>query len=292
MQQHFKRRVAMAIGAAQSTFSASDAGRWQAANDSVTRTTSKPTTDLNGAARSFAELSPVEQGQLLSGRYQQAETRPSTATELVQAAPKWASPTRVTAAADLRGIATPADAPNQIRLPATMERTMDQQWRSSNPGATSLEHGGTVVADNRGNLSIQNIGGLGATPGSFTPDMTINDPASYSLVGIFHTHPYGSNGPSGVSFSGQDMGILINDSSQSLALVRSGGRDFALVRTGATPATVDLATIDNAQNARISELRGQGYTFQQSSRIAAQETARAYGLAYYQGSNGVLNRVD
>lgn len=50
-------------------------------------------------------------------------------------------------------------------------------------------------------------------------------------------------------------------------------------------------TLDNAQNARTSELVGKGVDFSEATRQAAQETAQKYGLAYYQGTGGILDRV-
>jgi hypothetical protein len=62
------------------------------------------------------------------------------------------------------------------------------------------------------------------------------------------------------------------------------------VRTDKTPASVDAAKLNTDQNARIAELTGKGYTFPQASRPAAAETAKAYGLAYYEGIGGSLVR--
>ena len=195
-------------------------------------------------------------------------------------------------AEDISGVASIGTAPSQIRLPSSLERVIVAEWRKSNPGNTSLEHGGTIVSDASGNLSAQNLGGLGSTSGTFTIDTTIRDSSRYTLVGSFHTHPYGRNSYSGVSFSAGDIGNLVNATNQTLKIVKSGNREFALVRTSTTLNSVNVAQLTAQYNALVSELVGNGRTFQQATRIAAQEAATSVGLAYYQGSNGILNRAN
>jgi type VI secretion system secreted protein VgrG len=163
--------------------------------------------------------------------------------------------------------------------------------RRSCPGGVSREQGGTIVADSKGRLSLQNMGGDGSTSGSFTPKLTLNDPAKYNVRGVFHTHPYDKSEGSytGVSLSGGDAAYLIN-SGQSIIVAQSGAKQFAYVRTAKTPSAVDAAVLDKAQNDRIATLVGQGYSFPQASRQAAVETAKNYGLAYYEGRGGTLVR--
>lgn len=63
------------------------------------------------------------------------------------------------------------------------------------------------------------------------------------------------------------------------------------MRTQATPASVNATALNNARNARIGVLQGQGMGLSDASRQAARETATQYNLAYYEGSNGILDRV-
>jgi hypothetical protein len=193
---------------------------------------------------------------------------------------------------DISGVASIGTAPSQIRLPSSLEKVIVAEWKKSNPGNTSLEQGGTIVSDAKGNLSAQNLGGLGSTSGTFSINTTINEPSKYNLVGSFHTHPYGKNSYSGVSFSAADIGNLVNATDQTLKIVKSGNREFALIRTSTTPNSVDVAQLTTQYNARVTELVGNGRSFQQATRIAAQEAATSVGLAYYQGSNGILNRAN
>lgn len=155
-----------------------------------------------------------------------------------------------------------------------------------------MERGGTVVADAQGRLSIQNTRGLLASKGEVNPDLTLKDPKKFSIVGVFHTHPYDRSEESynGVSFSGGDLAYLILNR-HTIMLVQSGPRLFALVRTARSPAYVNYTVLNYGENHFIQDIQRQGHSFQQASRIGMEEQAPVYGLAYYQGSHGVLTRV-
>lgn len=179
-----------------------------------------------------------------------------------------------------------------IRFPRDLGMMFQSQRRASFPGGHALERGGTIVADAEGKLGIQNVGGLGSEAGSFSPNLVVADPVKHTLVGVFHTHPYDAvdGWVNGVSFSGADLAYLIIER-LTLMLAQSGPRLFAAVRTAQSPPSVDYDTLDNDQNTRIAALVAGGRTFQQASRIAAQQIASGLGLAYYQGREAVVTRV-
>ena len=247
------------------------------------------------------QLTPVEIGQLLSGRYGGGGNSPlqaptlydqnsiSTVSKPASAKADTAPPT--TKASDIATASAPGSAPPRIEFAPEVQKVFETLRHRSFPGGKSKEQGGTIVADTRGNLSIQNIGGDGSTSGSFAPKLTLKDPSKYSVRGIFHIHPYDKSEGSytGVSLSGADAAYLIN-SGQNIIVAQSGAKQFAYVRTDKTPASVDGAKLDADQNARIAELIDKGYTFPQASRVAAAETATTYSLAYYEGSDGSLLR--
>jgi hypothetical protein len=247
------------------------------------------------------QLTPVEMGQLLSGRYGGVGQSPlqaptlydlgsvSTVSKPASAKADAAPPT--TKASDIATATSPDSAPAKIQFAPEVQKVFETLRHRSFPGGKSKEQGGTIVADARGRLSIQNIGGEGSTSGSFSPKLTLKDPSKYSAVGVFHTHPYDKSEGSytGVSLSGADAAYLIN-SGQNIIVAQSGAKQFAYVRTDKTPASVDATKLDTDQNARIAELINKGYTFPQASRRAAAETVKAYGLAYYEGSGGTLVR--
>lgn len=189
-------------------------------------------------------------------------------------------------------LATPSNAPLTIRFSIASTRIIQSEWRRSFPGGESKERGGTIVADASGRLSIQNLGGLHSTKKAFWPNYVLTDTGKFTIIGILHTHPYDKSEGSwnGVSISGGDFANLINGK-HAIIVVRSGPRLFAFVRTAQSPATADFKTLNDQQNEINKKLQIEGKTFPQSTRISAEMIAPKYGLAYYQGSNGVLTRV-
>ncbi|HZU10988.1 MAG TPA: phage baseplate assembly protein V [Pseudacidobacterium sp.] len=179
------------------------------------------------------------------------------------------------------------DAPETIHIPKHINRQMNDLWHQSFPGGNAQEHGGIIVKDSKGVYQMINIGS--GQSGSFMPNRNI--PSGMTEVGLFHTHPYSQaeGGYTGVSFSGADIQIAATLNEPSY--VQSGNRQFLIMPTEETPTNLNYQQMNNAQNARIAELMEQGKTFQEAARIAANETAKTYKMAYYQGSNGVLHRV-
>ncbi|QYE33003.1 hypothetical protein KZX46_02365 (plasmid) [Polymorphobacter sp. PAMC 29334] len=196
-----------------------------------------------------------------------------------------------TVLADIANLAAPGEAPRTIRFSAVNNRIFQVQRAASYPGGHAKEQG-AIFADASGHLSVQNIGGLASTAGSFSPDLFAKDSAKFTLVGALHTHPYDRTEGSmnGVSFSGGDIAYQIIEQ-LILMIVQSGPRVFALLLTAETPRTVDYNKLNDNQNARIQSGISKSRTFQQSSRVEAQIVASNYHMAYYQGMDGVLTRV-
>lgn len=187
--------------------------------------------------------------------------------------------------------ATPADAPQTITFSRALQGSFDQQWTDSFPGGSAKEQGGTLVFDKAsGTIDMINIGGHGSTPGTFTPDYTIPDPSKTELLGVFHTHPYDS-GDTGISFSGADVAVMVNED-HPIIMAQSGDRQFVMMQTDQTPANIDYTAVNNAQNARITQLVGEGQSFADAASQASSELATKYNLAYYEGSNGQLSRIN
>lgn len=239
-------------------------------------------------------LDPVDAGRFLSGIFDKVgdffENIGKKVGEIIEKAQT--TGTNGNPATTGPGLATPAtaaDAPATINFPSTVQGQFDQQWSNSFPGGSALEQGGTLVFDRKtGQIEMVNVGGLASTPGSFTPDYSI--PADKQLVGVFHTHPYDS-GATGVSFSGADVAVMINED-HNIIMAQSGDRQFVMMRTGETPANVNYTQLNNDQNARIQELVDGGMDFDAASSQAASELATELNLAYYEGTNGNLTRIN
>jgi type VI secretion system secreted protein VgrG len=198
-------------------------------------------------------------------------------------------------ALDVAGVGTtplvPQYAPERIDLSA-LQPDFDIQWANSFPGGRSLEQGGTLVSDNVGNVSMIHPGGVPgeSTDHTFRPDRSAGP--GQKLLGVFHTHPYASTegGYTGISLSGGDAANLINDG-WNVMIAQSGNEQFMYLRTGLTPRHVDGNAVKNARDQRVRQLMQQGLSASNASKVAAKETAQTYGLAYYEGTNGVFTRV-
>lgn len=183
------------------------------------------------------------------------------------------------------------DSPKTITLPPALDKQFDERWTNSFPGGKSQEEGGTLVRDKDGNLKLINTNPSGRNSASFPVDRNI--PTGYTMVGVFHTHPYDASegGDTGVSLSGGDAAYMINKG-DPLIIAQSGDEQFMYLRTEETPASVDFTKLNDEQNQRVTDLMtNDGKSFSEASQIAAKETAQKYGLAYYEGKDGVFTRV-
>ncbi len=236
---------------------------------------------------------PARQGAPAAARQSvNAPDPPATSSKATAAPPSAAAkaPAKLASPATAKDFAipkSPADAPQRIDL-SSMQKEFDKLWAGSLPGGISQEQGGTLVSDATGALKLVNPGS--GTAGTFSPNLSV-DPKQ-TVLGVFHTHPYDATEGSytGVSLSGGDAAYTVI-TKQSAIIAQSGTEQFMYLRTAATPATVDAVALNEAQNNRIGELVMGGRSFPEASKIAAQETAKAQGLAYYEGNGGVLNRV-
>lgn len=184
---------------------------------------------------------------------------------------------------------TPSDAPKQITFSSKINKQMDGLWGKSFPKGKSQEFGGTLVRHKSGDTELINT--VGGNKGTFSPDRTTNK--NQKLLGVFHTHPYDKRegGYTNVSLSGGDAGYMINKG-DAMIMAQSGKGQYLYLRTDQTPKSVNYNQLSTDQNTRMSELiRKNNKSFSEASQIAAAETAKKYNLAYYEGQNGVLSRV-
>ena len=184
---------------------------------------------------------------------------------------------------------TPRDAPESITLSSQTNTEFNELWDKSFPNGTSQEHGGTLVRGKDNNINLINKGG--GTSGSFSPNRNVGE--EQEIVGVFHTHPYDKTegGYTNVSLSGGDGAYMIN-TGDSVMIAQSGNGQFMYLRTEQTPKTIDHNKLNTDQNNRVYEImKNDGKSFDEASRIAASETAKNNGLAYYEGTDGTFNRV-
>lgn len=178
-------------------------------------------------------------------------------------------------------------APATITLPKNVNDAAQKAYTDSFPGGKSLEHGGTLVQDAGGGVQVRGVGP--GTSGTFQPDRTVAG-AGEKIIGTFHTHPYDASegGYTGVSFSGADINYA-NHFKEPI-YVDAGTRQFAIMPTQATPALAP-GVLTQEWDQKFSALLGAGKSMQDASSQASNAVAQKYGMAYYEGSNGVLAKV-
>ena len=193
-----------------------------------------------------------------------------------------------------------ADMPDQISLPDSVDKGMNDAWAGSLPGGNSQEQGGMIVRDKSGNIAFKK--GNAGDSGSFDPDYSAVGPDE-TLVGVGHTHPYGKNdgkldGATGVPFSGQDLSrlCLVDD---RMALVQSGDSRFAATRSKEFDDMLAGKTMEQRQQMKgdmdklwQDTFDGSKGTFQERCDAAVRAVAGQYKLGYYTGKGKDLNRVD
>ncbi len=181
---------------------------------------------------------------------------------------------------------TCADAPATVTLPKNVNDAAKAAYTNSFPGGKSLEHGGTLVKDAGGNISV--VGEGPGTSGTFQPSRAVA--AGQQIIGTFHTHPYDASegGYTGVSFSGAD----INYASyyKEPIYVDAGTKQFMIMPTSATPALAN-GVLTSEWDQKYSALLSAGNGPADASSQATNAIAQKYGMAYYEGKDGTLKKV-
>ena len=182
---------------------------------------------------------------------------------------------------------SPASAPGTIQLQPNVNKAMQDAFGRSFPGGKSQEHGGTLVQDKDGNVTVVNE--HAGTTGTLTQDRNVGP--GQTIVGTYHTHPYDASegGHKGVSFSDGDMANAAENNQPSL--VDAGDKQFMVVPTAQTPP-VDRDQTKKDWQAAFDQSRASGKTFPEATRDAAASVAKKNNMAYYEGQDGTLRRVE
>ncbi|MBL8470653.1 MAG: hypothetical protein KF778_05985 [Rhodocyclaceae bacterium] len=177
-------------------------------------------------------------------------------------------------------------APNEVRLPSSVDKDFKQQYSDSFPNGKSQEHGGTLVKDSQGGLKLVNKGA--GESGAFMPDRKVD--ADETIVGTMHTHPYDKSegGYKGVSFSGADVAYAYYY--KEPIYVDAGNKQFMIMPTDATPKNLPWQDLDDEWNDSFKQQRQSGKSMQDASSAATKAMARKYDMAYYEGKDGKLKR--
>jgi type VI secretion system secreted protein VgrG len=182
---------------------------------------------------------------------------------------------------------SPQDAPSRIDL-TPLQAQFDELWKKSDApvAANDREHGGTIVTDRQGNLKLINVEKGGKD--YFKPNLQVGP--GEMVQGVFHTHPKDRPEEPSQGFSADDIAAMVRYNLNAI-ITQSGSDQFMYLRTAATPANISPGLIGSAHGLRVARAMENGMDQSAAMREAAKQTARAFELAYYEGSNGVLTRV-
>jgi hypothetical protein len=183
---------------------------------------------------------------------------------------------------------TSSSLPKQLVFTGSVQTVFDRLMYQSFPGARSKEQCGTVVYNRKtGEISVQNLGGLGTTSSTATVNFKLKDPTQYSVLGSFHTHPYDRTENSRINSaaSSADMANFLNRP-YAVAVIQSGKEQTMLVRTSQTPTSVDSNELRINSDAAYDRYRAAGVGFSDACRYAMLEMATLYKFAVYSGAYG------
>jgi len=185
------------------------------------------------------------------------------------------------------------DAPDSISVPITVVKQIARfgdymiEWEKTNLGRAP-EYSGTLVKDLDNDIKMRNVHNSGSVDAA-TEDRKILGEPDLVVIGIAHSHP-DSAGNQG--FSGADYANMVN-SRDLIKVLTAGNKQFLLLRTGETSkVSLNPEKLQDAQLAKIIQLRQQGASEASATRITNIEMARQYGLAYYEREGGPFVRAD
>jgi hypothetical protein len=204
-----------------------------------------------------------------------------------------------TSYSDLHGVANIDAAPGQLVFSFELQGTFEQLMQDSYSPTGNQEQGGTLFVNiQTGDIGLANIGGFGSTSNSFTPNKNLETTPLGADIGAFHTHPYqvnvdpvhGVDGSSFASFSATDIyRVVIGEDNVSVA--SSGHNQFAMVRTSESGTNVSFGDFQTTFDNLVQSGRGEGLSFSAAVRDAVITLTQSFGVAYYEGSGGVLVKV-
>ena len=183
---------------------------------------------------------------------------------------------------------TIAAAPRNISLPVELADELRNLWQSTVdmlPRHGEREFSAVLVKDAHNHIRLRNgrMGGGTYSP----PDRTLPE-TGFVIIGAAHTHPKTTD----VGFSGGDIAYIIRNQ-DLVSLLICGEEQFMLLRTGQStnhPLHEDKMQEENLK--MIDALKLQGRSRAGAVRQSSHAMAAKFGLAYYEGKNGLLTRID
>ncbi len=174
----------------------------------------------------------------------------------------------------LANIKSPEKAPAAIQLPAqVVKQGMENSKTANKQGA------GIVIS----NLNADKKSG-----GKIT--VTFEPAKGSERFGVLTAVP-NTQGSNYVPEIGQQVGNFMLESITTVVM-QNGNQQAMLVRTDKTPELAGNIALTNEYNTMVNERKEAGFSHADAVHYSNMEIAQKYGLAYYEGSNGKLQRVD
>jgi len=193
-------------------------------------------------------------------------------------------------------LSNPSLAPDVIRIPGAVTQAMHSAWATSFPGgrsAPSREVGGVIVKQPDGNIVAKYV-----TIGT-NARVLINRwdaKAGERIIGTYHTHPYSDVWPEGgylgVAHSGDDFTYALVY--REPTFVEAGSKQFLLLPTEISPEHPVEAwdPLGSQFTEDLNKLTfDQGIPVPEAHIIVGKRYAKRYGIAFYEGVNGVFRRI-
>jgi hypothetical protein len=208
-----------------------------------------------------------------------------------------ASVTTSTPYSEIHGIQKIGNAPREITFSFELQQTFQSLSNATFSPDGHQEQGGTLYVNiQTGEISISNIGGFGSDIGSFFPNKNLDNTPLGADIGVFHTHPFKStydpeNGLDGqLSFSATDIYRVVTGE-DNFSVLASGNTQYAMVRTAESGTNVSFADFQLSFDGLVQSAREAGMSWTASIRDAVITLTQSFGIAYYEGSGGVLTQV-
>ncbi|HET9642019.1 MAG TPA: hypothetical protein VFP68_01340 [Burkholderiaceae bacterium] len=177
--------------------------------------------------------------------------------------------------------ASPAQAPTVLRfnrMNSDFNRLTELTF-SSNP---QVQFGAAIISEPNGRLKL--INEVKGDSQKSTVKVRLTEEGQ-KLQGFFHTHTEW-----GLSFSPFEVAAQINDGS-NVEILQSGRKQFLLLRTENTPSRVNAIDLKQRGMRLMDELGRAGISRADISVMFCKGIAAEYHLAFYEGNQGVLRRL-
>lgn len=181
---------------------------------------------------------------------------------------------------------SPENAPKMLALPKKMQAQMEQLMEDNYLETYSK----TVGIDQKGDITLVEPQTVNNNAQMVFSELEITKDAT--SIGQLHSYLYPEN--MGNIRLSKSKSVAMIETGAALELLQNGEEQYMLLRTAQTPSKLDIPAFEKKYDARIKQLSLAANNELSEAiilQIANQEMAEELHLAYYEGKNGVLNKL-